>query len=399
MESNPPSGFDPDDVAPPLFTEQVWPVTALALDVAGRCNLACRYCAEAATLPRRSPMKMATLDAAVDFLLRNGGQAGNISFRLGSGEPLLAFPLLLRLAEHVQKQNDSGAKRSAFVFLTSNGTLIDLEVGKWLAASKWYVKISLDGPANVHDAWRVSPNGIGTFSRIAPMVSYLAERMPERLSVTAVLCRGADPEKVFEAIGALGVIRIELVPVAHHDRSIQPGMADIQLYEAFVQNYVDRYVNQCAEKPLPTLVRLEKYVARVMGYNNSRVSCGAGRSFLAVGPGGDLYPCFRFVGLENYRLGHLSGSLDRESSLSFQLGAGRPYDKRLPCVECWAAPLCGGPCFACSEMFGPGNGHPFELHCAYVLANARSAVQLVNRLRELDPERLLPFLSQIIDIE
>lgn len=399
MGIGPPPGFDPDDVTPPPLAERLWPVTSLALDVSGQCNLACRYCAENATQPRRFPMSTKTLEAAWAFLFPNGQLRNGASIRLGSGEPLLNFPLLLRLSSLIEEASQSEGGKRPSVFLTTNGTLIEGEISDWLADSGWHVKISLDGPESVHDCWRVRQDGRGTFAAVSSAVVSLADRMPERLSVTAVLCRGTDPEEVFETIARMGVRRIELVPVAHRDRAFQPGAADILSYEAFLQNYVERCLNESDEMPAPTLVRLSNCVVRVMGYNTMRVPCGAGRSFFAVGPEGDLYPCFRFIGVKDYRLGNLIEKLHEQTILSFQRGAGRTYEKRLQCWECWAAPLCGGPCFACAEMFGPGDGRPIELHCAYIRANVRAAVQIVARLREKAPERLLPFLTELADIE
>ena len=189
--------------------------------------------------------------------------------------------------------------------------------------------------------------------------------------------------------------RIELVPVAHQHESILPGPGDIERYKVFVNNYARRYLD-CAEgKNIPALVRFENCVARVMGYGVQRIPCGAGRSFIGVGPDGYLYPCFRFIGLSRYRIGRLPTGLDAEAAVAFQHGPGRSYERRTPCRECWAAPLCGGPCFACAEMFGPGNGQPLPLHCAYTLADAQAAVWLVTQLRQRAPERLLSFLPYV----
>lgn len=392
-EKGPPPGFDPAYVAPPPLGEGPWRVSALALDVAGSCNLACRYCAEAATQPRRRPMSQETLEAAWCFLFPDGQPRKGCSIRLGSGEPLLALSLLRQLAQLVDQGSESAADERPAVFLTTNGTLVDGPVRDWLVSSGWYVKLSLDGPKSIHDNWRVTPRGKGTFERVAKSVADLAQRIPDRLSVTAVLCRGADPEQVFETIASLGVRRIELVPVVHHEDSILPGAADVERYERFVENYARRYLDDA--KDIPALVRFENRVVRVMGYSVRRTSCGAGRSFIGVGPDGDLYPCFRFIGLEPYRIGRLSTGLDAGAVIAFQHGPGRSYERRTPCHECWAAPLCGGPCFACSEMFGPGNGQPLGLHCAYVLADARAAVWLVNQLRQRAPERLLSFLPDV----
>ena len=116
MGTGPPPGFDPDDVTPPPLAERLWPVTSLALDVSGQCNLACRYCAENATQPRRFPMSTKTLEAAWAFLFPNGQLRNGASIRLGSGEPLLNFPLLLRLASLMEEASQSGGGKAAFCF-------------------------------------------------------------------------------------------------------------------------------------------------------------------------------------------------------------------------------------------------------------------------------------------
>lgn len=388
--ANPPAGFDPDNVTPPQLKSGPWRATALALDVSGRCNLACRYCAEAATQPRRQSMTIETLEAAWAFLYTDGKPQRGTSIRLGSGEPMLAFPLLQKLSHLIETRGEPKSRPT--VFLTTNGTLLPEKVRDWLVTTGWQVKISLDGPEDIHNLWRVRPKGYGTYIQVAEAVTDLAHRIPERLSVTAVLCRHADPQVVFDAIAGLGVKRIELVPVAHHDESIKPDVKDVERYGDFVQSYARQYLKNTAGKPLPALVRFSNRVTRVMGYDNWRVPCGAGRSFYGVGPEGELYPCFRFIGIEAYRLGHVNTGLDAQATLKFQQGAGCCYELRTQCRECWAAALCGGPCFACAEMFGKGHGEPLNLHCGYALADARSAVWLVNQLRQRNPARLLDFL-------
>ena len=390
-----PPGFDPVDVTPPPLPDRQMPVNALALDLSGTCNLACRYCAEAATQPVRRPMSAETLQAAWDFLCRDSTPPRGASLRFGSGEPLLAMPSLRRVAELVTTANTAIGKRVT-VFLTTNGTLIDEQVGEWLIASGWHVKISLDGGQALHDTWRVDRYGHGTFEQVARVTAWLARCMADRFSVTAVLCRGADPAAVFDAIAGLGVQRIELVPVAHASEDVQPDENDIALYQAFVHCHARGYLEP--EHKGPVLVRFAERVARVMGYDNRRVSCGAGRSFLGVGPDGELFPCFRFIGLADYRLGDLADGLNHVAAAAFRARAGRPYDQRAHCQACWAAPLCGGPCFACAEMFGPGDGEPIALHCHYVIADARAAVWLVRELQEHNPQALLSFLPYALQL-
>lgn len=373
-----------------------WPVLSIAPDLSGTCNLACRYCAEAASQPRRPPMKPETLDEALKFLFRGAKRLKNtLSIRLGSGEPLLAFPLMQHLANRLNEENESAGNKTPKVFLTTNGTLISDEIQDWLVTSGWNIKISLDGPKAIHDKWRVTPRGLGTFDSIADRVSYLSARVPERLSVTAVLCRENDPKDVFDSIAALNVPRIELVPVAHSDNKILPTRDDIKRYQKFLKTYVQYFLSEDVRHPPPMLIGLEKCAVRLMGYNLGRIACGAGRSFVGVCSQGDLYPCFRFIGIDKYKLGSLEAGLNIEAIRTFKAGPGRCYEYRQACSRCWAAPICTGPCFACTEIFGPGNYEPIEVHCAYSRVTAEAAIQLVNQLREQFPQRLLWFLPRV----
>ena len=390
----PPRDFDPADVAPPPLPDREWPITSLALDVSGRCNLACRYCAESATQPQRRPnMSKTVLDAALRRLICDAPPDSFKSIRLGSGEPLLARPLLHHLRRRLDEYANAGW-RVPEVFITTNGTRLDPATREWLIATGWNLKISLDGPAHVHDRWRVTAKGRPSFDRVSAAVAELAQRIPERFSVTAVLCRDSDPAEVFASIAELGVRRIEMVPVAHHDPDILPGSDDRQNYRTFVFDYADSYG---VDDEQPELVRVVNAARRVMGYDVKRVSCGAGRNFIGVGPDGKCYPCFRFIGVDRFCLGDSLADLSQHALQEFQRAGGRSYEARKPCTDCWAAALCGGPCFAEAELFGPGDGIPFALHCEYVKADASAAVSLVKRLRQQDPERLLGLLPDMVD--
>jgi uncharacterized protein len=387
-----PPGFNPNSLKPPLLGNGPWQISAIALDISGRCNLACRYCAESATQPRRHAMQEETLFAAWRFLLPDGILRHRSSIRLGSGEPLLGLPILRRLADLVAQSQSTQSEYQLDVFLTTNGTLIDDEILKWLVTTGWQVKVSLDGPETIQDRWRVTQKGKGTYSIVAPVVANMAQRIPERLSVTAVLCRNADPGMIFTHLQNLGVRKVEFVPVVHQDPDVLPSENDLEQYEHFLTVYAHKLLEAGSTQSLPILVRFENIIRRVMGYDLKRVPCGAGRSFLGIGPDGDFYPCFRFIGVDNFRIGNLITGVSQDFSRAFQTGPGRSYEQRYACCDCWAAPLCGGPCFACAEMFGPGNGEPNPLHCAYFLADAWWAVWLVDQFRQRFPDRLLTFL-------
>ena len=390
-----PPGFDPEDIAPSPLQERNWRITSLALDLSGRCNLACRYCAESATQPARRPyMTEDILDKAINLLVKDQNPGAYKSIRLGSGEPMLAKPLLRRIEQRLLKMHTAG-RLIQQVFITTNGTLLDSETRDWLLKTGWNVKISLDGPAAVHDRWRITTQGRPTYKIVAAAAADLAMRMPDRFSVSAVLCKDNDPAKVFNGIAKLGVQRIELVPACHPDASILPDEQDIYRYRSFVLEYADRLI--VGNKRLPKLVRVVNAARRVMGYDVKRIVCGAGRTFLGVGPDGLLYPCFRFIGVRAFCLGSLIKGLSPQALEKFRHDTGMPYERRKDCRDCWAAPMCGGPCFAEAELMGPGGGRPFGLHCNYVKADAEAAIALIQGMRRRNPEQLLELLEGLVE--
>lgn len=390
-----PAGFDPEPITVRGFVDRRWPVTALALDVSGRCNMACRYCAEAASQPAKRPsMRWQTVEAALAFLADNTPPGVAPTLRLGSGEPLLALTTLRSLDERLKRDREAG-RVAPEVYLTTNGTRVDERIADWLAQTGWHVKVSLDGPRFVHDRWRVSPSGAGTWKRVSRAVALLSERIPERLSVTAVLCRAGSPQQVYEAIESLGVRRIELVPAASTDPDILPTEEDVSEYAAFVSQRVDAMLAD-PDRPLAShLVRFAGIVRRTMGYDNKRTVCGAGRNFYGIDAVGAMFPCFRFVGMADYRLGSLATGPDPGLCANYRSGPGRPLERRESCRHCWAAMLCGGPCFSVSECFGRDDGEPVSIHCAYTLADAHAAVRLTHRLKSLNPSALLQFLPPL----
>ena len=82
-------------------------------------------------------------------------------------------------------------------------------------------------------------------------------------------------------------------------------------------------------------------LAALAGGRKVHAGCGVGRGMRAVAVDGSVYPCHRFVGLEETRLGQLS---------DYRAGAINDYHRavveNLPvCRSCWARYFCGGGCF------------------------------------------------------
>lgn len=360
----------------------------MALDVSGRCNLRCVYCAESITMPDRQPMPERILHQAVDATFRWSKARSMVSFHIGSGEPLLRPRSVVEIGRRARRWARV-ENRPFALHLTTNGVLLSNAIMSQLVEDGWNVKISVDGTAEIHDRFRVDKGGRGTFKMIERAVRVLAATIPERFSTTAVLCHLTDPQQVFYGIASMGVRNIELVSVATPPSSpLALSTDDLTAYRRFVFDYAQRVVNG---EEIAANIRFIKRLRRVMGYGNARIPCGAGRTFFATGPDGTLYPCFRFVGLRDYEMGNLEGGIRPDRVRWFTRGPGRSYEHRAECKRCWAAVLCGGPCFACAEMFGSGS--PASDFCEMVRSESQAAIWLVDALREKHPDKLLSFLE------
>ena len=380
--------FDPQTVTSPNINESLFPrPCSLALDVSGSCNLKCVYCAENSTMPKREPMQMQTMNKSVDSIFNWSGKKNGVSIHLGSGEPLLN-PQLVQALDEKARAYARGQHKSLSLYLTTNGTLLTYQIQKWLIAGNWNVKISIDGDQATHDRYRVSKTGEDTYRTIKTAVNQLAKQMPKSFSTTSVLCHGTDPKDVFYSIASMGVRRIEMVPIAAEKGSeFALRENDFEAYRSFTLEYAKRIA---IGDQVPVNIRFHNRLMKALGYGNSRVPCGAGRTFFAAGPQGDIYPCFRFVGVPKYKLGDLSG-INPERVKWFVESSGRTYEQRLQCQMCWAAPLCGGPCYACADLFGEGS--PLPSYCEIVRIESEAALWLASYLREKNVEMLVELLG------
>ena len=147
----------------------------LILNVTERCNLRCVYCAYSGAYPfnRTHSDKTMSWDvakAAADWYFSHEKRK-KFSIGFYGGEPLVAFPLLRRVVQHVRARVD---KRATFS-MTTNGTLLCEKVCRFLVEEGVQVTISLDGPPPVHDRYRVDSKGCGTFRSVWEGIQNLYE--------------------------------------------------------------------------------------------------------------------------------------------------------------------------------------------------------------------------------
>ena len=159
-DSNTPSSALPA-YSPPGFHLLAKPTGAV-------CNIDCRYCfflsKEALYPGGRSRMSEATLEAYIRQLLESHRTA-EVSVAWQGGEPtLMTLEFFRRAVELVEKHRRPG--QTVQHTMQTNGLLLDDDWCAFFREHRFLIGLSVDGPRELHDAYRVDRRGQGTFDLV-----------------------------------------------------------------------------------------------------------------------------------------------------------------------------------------------------------------------------------------
>jgi uncharacterized protein len=206
-------------------------ITQFVLKLNRVCNLRCTYCYyinDATELPglRMSwPILRTFLDKYADYCRRHSLR-GRIVFH--GGEPLLMGRAYMDRALSHRGFVDNALHAS----VQTNGLLLDDDWLDLLRKHNVAIGISLDGPKEVHDMYRVTAAGRPSYDQTIWAIQ-LMQRRGEDVGVLAVINPKADGQEVFQHFVNLGIKRIDfLFPQTNHAlHSIDPmDMEGIKQY-------------------------------------------------------------------------------------------------------------------------------------------------------------------------
>ena len=190
-------------------------ITSLLIKPASAvCNLDCKYCfyldREAdpyASLPQRQ-MPVDTLERLVDTYLFYSYP--NSTFAFQGGEPTLAgLPFFEKLVEFQKQYGRDGQNVSNA--LQTNGILLDENWCRLFREYNWLIGISIDGPEDIHDSYRLNKGGQGTWKRVVQSIEIMKKEKVE-FNVLCVLSQAnvERPHDVYKFFRSMGIDNIQL---------------------------------------------------------------------------------------------------------------------------------------------------------------------------------------------
>ncbi len=312
---------------------------SLVIDVVTRaCNMHCAYCHERAETGPAGHDLDARANSA-EWLLRQTAQR-RITWLLHGGEPLFAGLTHLEriwesteiLARRLDKQLSWG--------IQTNGTLIDDTTARWLAARRFRVSVSLDGPAAWNDGYR--GQGVTVEAAIARL-----QRAGIRPAVLCVLTR-ANAGHIDELVAyfrGLGVASVRYNPCWPVGRADDAVVADAAVWVDAKTALLDRMIAE--EDPRADRELAHWACLRLLPRRNGARSgicasrpCGAGRRVVAIGPAGALYACGRALDLPG-EAGLLAGAGRWPSARAWRARLRAFHAPQRPKPGCAACPAFG----------------------------------------------------------
>lgn len=292
-----------------LSPEAVPPISSLLIKPASAlCNLACSYCfyVERDSDPYKSQgvrtMDRETLAALVrNYLEYCPGQA---VFAWQGGEPTIAGRDFFEEACRLQQRYGASGQLVSNS-LQTNATLLDERWCEIFARYKFLVGVSLDGPQEVHDAYRLRRGGQGSWRRVMDSVDLL-QRNGIELNVLCVVSQVnvGKAKELYRFFRGLGVEFIQYIPIAEFEPSgaPRPWSVSAQEYGRFLAETFRLWWPNRRHVRIRFFDNLAEALAGLSpGSCSLQGSCD---SYCVVEHNGDVYPCDFFVRGE-WKLGNV----------------------------------------------------------------------------------------------
>ena len=336
------------------------------------CNLDCKYCfylEKEKLYPGENQWRMS--DEVLEEYVRQyiySQPVPEINFAWQGGEPTLLGVEFFRKA--VALQNKFADGKTIFNAIQTNGTLLDDEWCEFLAANKFLVGLSIDGPAEFHDKYRVNKRQQPTFDSVMHGSQLLKKHGVEFNTLTVVnRANSQQPLEVYRFLKSIGSQFIQFIPLVERTApaemktagydfaapplpgekenisAVTPWSVEAEQYGKFLCAIFDEWVRCDVGK---TFVQLfDVALGNWMGLGSSLCvfaeKCGAA---LVIEHNGDLYSCDHYV-YPRHKLGNvMNQSLGAMVNSPQQLKFGNDKFYSLPkfCRECEVRFACNGEC-------------------------------------------------------
>jgi len=364
-----------------------------------QCNLACDYCffLNKDQLYSESGFRMSS--EVQEIYIRDlfaAHQVPRVTVAWQGGEPtLMGLDFFRRSVEHQRTYCKPGTYIENT--LQTNGILLNEEWCRFFHNNNFLIGLSLDGPKDLHDAFRKDKGGNGTFDRVINAARLLQEHAVEFNILCSVNSKNAEyPSEVYHFFrDTLNTRYIQFIPIVERinkngktgfqegdkvtERSVRP-----EQWGQFLITIFNEWVKRDVGKTF--VLNFDALLAGWIGGKGSfcifSETCGQA---MALEHNGDLYSCDHFVE-PDYKLGNIMQTPMIElASSEKQRKFGKDKRNTLPqfCRKCEFLFACNGECPKNRFMKTPDGESHLNYLCAGYKAFFESADKPMRIMAEL----------------
>lgn len=311
-------------------------ISSITLMLVQGCNLACTYCfGDGGTYKNKGIMNKDIAKKSIDFLIENS-KSKNLNITFFGGEPLLNFDLIkyiISYCNEIEKSSDI----KFYYSMTTNGTLINDEISKYIIDNNIKTMISIDGGKN-HNKERVYLNKKPAYNDIINNTKILRDKglLSSRPTITD------NNLNLVEVFNELDSLNFNNIPMACAD-----NVMDIISYHNYLNEnlkFISFFKDLIHNNKYSTAKKMKIIYRALTQLNNAKVQknpCGASINMIAIDINGDIFPCHRFVSSEIHKIGNVNTNIDREKFIEQLLNNETKFDE---CNECIVKIFCRGSC-------------------------------------------------------
>jgi uncharacterized protein len=317
------------------------------------CNLDCQYCyylGKQGLYPKGESFRMPD-DLLEEYIVQHISACGEpvIHFSWHGGEPTTLGLDYFRKIVMLQRKHQPAGRRLANGIQT-NGTLLDEDWCRFLAAEGFAVGISLDGPQEMHDRYRRTKDGRPVHEQALRGCQLLQQhRIPCEILCVVGAHNAEFPSEVYRFFRRLGAPYLSFLPLVERRPEAEGGVSErtvpAEAWGAFLCTIFDEWVARDIGRVKVQI--FEEAVRPAFGQEHTlcifKEVCGG---VPVVEHNGDFYCCDHFTDAE-HRLGNiretpLAKLLDSPAQQAF----GRAKLDTLPrcCQVCEVRAMCNGEC-------------------------------------------------------
>ncbi|UCE99056.1 MAG: anaerobic sulfatase maturase [Planctomycetota bacterium] len=195
------------------------PFTLLIKPSGSDCNLDCTYCFYKNRAPEVGQGRQRMSDEVLERLIKDYLQLGlpMAGFSWQGGEPTLMGLDFYKKVVQLQKKYGK-ARQHISNALQTNAILLDDEWCQFLHDNKFLVGISIDGPKEFHDYYRVDHSGSGSFDKVMTVIQRCKKYKVEFNILTLLNNKNIEhPDKLFDFFIENGIRYLQFITCLERD--------------------------------------------------------------------------------------------------------------------------------------------------------------------------------------